>query len=141
VQTTELARRAGVKVSTVRFYERSGVLPVPDRTANGYRDYRESDVRRMRFLRRGQELGFTLAELNAFDRFSQNARAGNVSAGEVAEAAEQKLREIDEKVADLQRTSLAIKDLLEMQCVDPSVPCPIVSALAGEYADISIQSA
>jgi hypothetical protein len=46
-----------------------------------------------------------------------------------------KLREIDEKVADLQRTSLAIKTLLEVQCVDASAPCPIVSALAGEDGD------
>jgi DNA-binding transcriptional MerR regulator len=132
VQIAELARRAGVKVSTVRFYERSGVIAEPERTASGYRDYRESDVRRMRFLRRGQELGFTLAELREFDRLSQTARAGSVSAGDVAEVAAQKLREIDEKVADLQRTSIAITSLLEAQCVDPSVPCPIVSALAGE---------
>jgi DNA-binding transcriptional MerR regulator len=135
VQIAELARRAGVKVSTVRFYERSGVLAEPERTAGGYRDYRESDVRRMRFLRRGQELGFTLAELHDFDRFSETVRAGSVSAGDVAEAAAQKLREIDEKVADLQRTSLAIKTLLEVQCIDASAPCPIVSALAGEDGD------
>lgn len=135
MQIAELARRAGVKVSTVRFYERSGVLDEPERTAGGYRDYRESDVLRMRFLRRGQELGFTLAELHEFDRLSQTVRAGSVSAGDVAEAAEQKLREIDEKVADLQRTSFAIKSLLGAQCVDLSVPCPIVSALAGQQGD------
>ncbi|MDY7526358.1 MULTISPECIES: MerR family transcriptional regulator [unclassified Cryobacterium] len=128
----ELALRAGVKISTVRFYERTGVLAKPERTNSGYRDYRDSDVRRMRFLRRGQELGFTLAELHEFDRFSQTVRAGSVTAGDVAEVAAQKLREIDEKIADLQRTSLAIKGLLEVQCVDASVPCPIVSALAGQ---------
>lgn len=131
MRIAELARLAKVKVSTVRFYERSGVLAEPERTTGGYRDYRETDVVRLRFLRRGQELGFTLAELHYFDRLSQAARSGGASAGDVAAAAAQKLQEIDEKVADLQRTRSAISDLLDAQCVDPSVPCPIVSALAG----------
>ncbi|SMQ57775.1 MerR family transcriptional regulator, mercuric resistance operon regulatory protein [Plantibacter sp. VKM Ac-1784] len=127
----ELARLAKVKVSTVRFYERSGVLAEPERTTGGYRDYRQTDVVRLRFLRRGQELGFTLAELHDFDRLSQAVRSGGASAGDVAAAAARKLQEIDEKVADLQRTRSAISDLLDAQCVDPSVPCPIVNALAG----------
>jgi DNA-binding transcriptional MerR regulator len=131
VRIAELARLAKVKVSTVRFYERSGVLAEPERTTGGYRDYRETDVIRLRFLRRGQELGFTLAELHDFDRLSRAVRAGGASAGDVAAVAAQKLQEIDEKVADLQRTRAAISDLLDAQCVDPSVPCPIVRALAG----------
>jgi DNA-binding transcriptional MerR regulator len=131
VRIAELARLAKVKVSTVRFYERSGVLAEPERTAGGYRDYREADVIRLRFLRRGQALGFTLTELHDFDRLSRAARSGGASADDVAVAAAQKLREIDEKMADLQRTRSAITALLEAQCIDPSAPCPIVSALAG----------
>ncbi|CAH0250654.1 MerR family transcriptional regulator [Plantibacter cousiniae (nom. nud.)] len=53
MRIAELARLAKVKVSTVRFYERSGVLAEPERTTGGYRDYRETDVVRLRFLRRG----------------------------------------------------------------------------------------
>ncbi|WP_372983780.1 MerR family DNA-binding transcriptional regulator [Microbacterium sp.] len=52
-----LAARADVKVSTIRFYERAGLLPTPHRSANGYREFDEEDVRHVRFLRRGQELG------------------------------------------------------------------------------------
>jgi DNA-binding transcriptional MerR regulator len=59
----ELAARSGVSIDTVRFYERRGVLPAPERLASGYRTYSESTVERLRFARRLQELGFTLDEI------------------------------------------------------------------------------
>jgi DNA-binding transcriptional MerR regulator len=131
MQISELARRAGVKVSAVRFYERSGALPEPDRTSNGYRDYGEDDALRLLFLRRGQELGFTLAELTEFVSFSDQARHGEVPAEDVTAAAVGKLRDIDDRIADLQRTRAAISALLADRCDDTSAPCPIITALAG----------
>ena len=80
---SELAAHAGVKVSTIRFYERAGLLPAVKRGANGYREYDEDDARHVRFLRRGQELGFTLTELSAFAALT----GGAVSASIVTEAA------------------------------------------------------
>src|SRR5881397_809545 len=59
----ELARAVGVGVSTVRYYERAGLLPQPDRTASSYRLYRDEAVARLRFIRRAQQLGFTLEEI------------------------------------------------------------------------------
>ena len=63
MRTGELARNAGVNLQTIRFYEREGLLPKPARTVSGYRSYQESDLERVIFIRRNQQLGFTLAEI------------------------------------------------------------------------------
>jgi DNA-binding transcriptional MerR regulator len=63
MRSGELARNAGVNLQTIRFYERQGLLPKPERTASGYRSYQQSDLERVLFIRRNQELGFTLAEI------------------------------------------------------------------------------
>jgi MerR family copper efflux transcriptional regulator len=63
MRTGELARNAGLNLQTIRFYERQGLLPKPERTASGYRSYQQSDLERVLFIRRNQELGFTLAEI------------------------------------------------------------------------------
>lgn len=128
--TSDLAHAAGVAVSTLRFYERQGLLDEPSRGPNGYRDYTDDDVRTVRFLRRGQELGFTLGELSSFQRMSAASRAGGAIAGEVAEHARAKIDEIDERIADLAATRDAIVSLLATQCLDPATPCPVVEALA-----------
>ncbi|SDH15510.1 DNA-binding transcriptional regulator, MerR family [Pseudomonas benzenivorans] len=60
-----LSRESGVNLETIRFYERSGLLPAPKRSASGYRHYEALDVRRLRFVRRGRELGFSLEEIKA----------------------------------------------------------------------------
>ncbi|MEP7765761.1 MerR family transcriptional regulator [Sanguibacter sp. 25GB23B1] len=130
MRIAELAARARVKVSTVRFYERRGVLAAPSRTSSGYRDYDDAALRQLRFLRRGQELGFTLAELVEFTELSTGLRSGTVDARSVAVAARGKLDEIDARIVDLHRTRDAIEALLSQQCLDPSAPCPVVSALA-----------
>ena len=63
MRTGELARQAGVNLQTIRFYEREGLLLEPLRTASGYRSYQPSDLERVLFIKRNQELGFTLAEI------------------------------------------------------------------------------
>lgn len=63
MRTGELAHEAGVNLQTIRFYERQGLLPKPERTASGYRSYERSDLERVLFIRRNQELGFTLSEI------------------------------------------------------------------------------
>ena len=129
MRIAELAARARVKVSTVRFYERRGVFAAPPRTTSGYRDYDEDALQRLQFLRRGQELGFTLTELTEFTTMSAGLRSGVVDAHAVTAAAAGKLDEIDARIRDLQRTRDAIGALLSDQCLDPSAACPIVSAL------------
>lgn len=130
MRISELARRAQVPVSTIRFYERRGTLPVPARALNGYRVYSSEDVRIVRYLRRGQELGFTLGELSAFARLSEETRAAGTVAHDVARQAHDKITEIDARIADLTRTRDAIAGLLDAQCLDPRAACPIIDALA-----------
>lgn len=125
----ELAASAGVKVSTVRFYERRGLLPSPARTPNGYRAYDAEDVRRVRFLRRGQDLGFGLAELAEVLALSGRVRDGLVPGEEVVRRSGAKLDEISARIADLERMRAALLGLLADPCPEPGSPCPVVAAL------------
>lgn len=134
MRITELARRAGVRTSTVRYYERSGLLAEPARTHGGYRDYDDEAVTTLRFLRRGQQLGFTLAELAAFTALSAAVRGGAISRDEVDAVAQAKLREIEARIEDLRRTRDALAGLLEAECLDPDAACPVVAAL-GDLPD------
>lgn len=124
----ELARSAGVPVSTVRFYERRGLVAPADRSPAGYRHFDVGDAVRVRFLKRAQELGFTLAELGTMLQLS---RQRGVLRGDVELAARAKLDEIDARIADLQRVRGAIDSLLDAECPGPDEPCPVVAALAG----------
>jgi DNA-binding transcriptional MerR regulator len=127
MRTGQLARRAGVKDTTLRFYERAGMLAPPQRGANGYRDYGEEDLARVRFIRRAQELGFTLTELRAF--LALSSRGGALPAR--AEAfAQTKLAEIDARVRDLRRMKRAILGLLACGGAKPGAACPVVASLA-----------
>ena len=125
----ELAASAGVKVSTVRFYERRGLLPAPVRAANGYREYGGEDVRRVRFLRRGQDLGFGLTELAEVLELSGRVRDGLVPGEEVARRGGEKMAEISARIADLERMRTALSGLLAGPCPEPGAPCPVVAAL------------
>lgn len=124
---SELAAAAGVRISSIRFYERRGLLASPERSPGGYREYDQGDVDRVRYLKRGQELGFTLAELGGLTSLS--GTPGPLS-GEIAELGRAKLGEIDQRIDDLVRVRGALAGLLEAQCIEPDVPCPIVSALS-----------
>jgi MerR family transcriptional regulator, copper efflux regulator len=124
----ELARSAGVPVSTVRFYERRGLVAPAERSAAGYRHFDVDDATRVRFLKRAQELGFTLAELGTMLQLS---RQRGVLRGEVELAARAKLDEIDARIADLERVRGAIASLLDVDCPGPDEPCPVVAALTG----------
>lgn len=97
----ELAKRSGVSIDTVRFYERRGVLPPPERQPSGYRVYDDATMERIRLAKELQALGFTLSEvidaLHSFD-------AGDPSCSEERWRLEKVLERIDDKVAELRRT-------------------------------------
>ena len=93
----QIARSVGIKVVTIRFYEAEGLVPAPARTAAGYRDFAPDVIARLRFIRRAQELGFTLPELRAFLALSD----GRVpSRAEVEAAALEKLDELARGIVD-----------------------------------------
>src|SRR6516225_4805018 len=104
----QIARRAGVGVETVRFYERQGLLEEPDRRESGYRQYTEEVVFRLRFIRRAKELGFTLKEIQELVAFRSDQSA---TRADVRRQAKAKIADIEGKIRDLQRMKEALLKL------------------------------
>lgn len=129
----ELAREAGVNVQTVRYYERRGLLEEPPRRASGYRDYPESDVARLGFIRRAQALGFTLTEIG--ELLSLRVDPQTTSA-DVHRRVEEKLAEVEAKLAELQRIRGALRDLASScKAHGPVGDCPFLEALEAQDGD------
>ncbi len=125
---TETAREAGVNVQTIRYYERRGLLPRPHRRTSGYREYEADAVRVVRFIKRAQELGFSL------DEVEQLIRLRGVASGErhrVRAIAERKIAEIDRKLTSLRSMRRALAGLVEACHGGGAATCPIIEALAG----------
>jgi DNA-binding transcriptional MerR regulator len=112
----EIARRAGVTVDSVRFYERRGVLPTPPRRASGYRQYSEATVERIRFAKSLQALGFTLDEVADVLR---GVDAGIASCERDRPRFEAVLARIDERIAELNRIRRDLRSTLR-RCRDGS---------------------
>jgi len=125
--SSQLARRAGVSVEALRFYERRGLLEPPPRTAAGYRQYPPQAVTRLLFIKRAQELGFTLREVA--ELASLRLEPGT-DCGDVKRRAEGKLADIEAKIKTLQRMRKALRGLTSA-CAGrgPLSACPIIDAL------------
>jgi Hg(II)-responsive transcriptional regulator len=123
-----LAKRAGVGIDTVRYYERSGLLPPKARLASGYRRYSEVELSRLRFIRRAQALGFTLKEVRELLALSRRRDVARVK-----RAAQEKLATIEQRISDLQRMRTALMSLIAA-CPGNgrAEECPILKALGGE---------
>jgi Hg(II)-responsive transcriptional regulator len=122
-----VASGAGVNIQTLRYYERRGLLEAPERTASGYREYPPETVRLIRFVKRAQDLGFTLREIEELIAL-RDARGRRRS--DVRALAEAKIRDIDEKLAQLQAMRSALDVLVERcACRDHRPVCPILEAL------------
>ncbi|KAF1685556.1 heavy metal-responsive transcriptional regulator [Pseudoxanthomonas broegbernensis] len=128
----QLARQTGVAIDTIRYYERQGLLPAARRGANGYRQYGPADTRRLRFVRRAKELGFSLEEIGSLLALS-DARGADMA--QVRVTAQEKLVMIQERIDELQRVRNALRDLVEA-CPGHGAlqDCPIMGALAEEAA-------
>lgn len=126
----EIAAEAGVNIQTLRYYERRGLLVPPTRRASGYREYAPSDVQRVRFIRRAQDLGFTLQEIG--DLLALQSDAAH-SCGVVEQRASVTLDRIDEKITDLKRMRTALATYVNA-CRDQRSleTCPLLVALGGE---------
>src|SRR3954451_17023987 len=108
LRTGELAKRAGVNVETLRFYEREGLMPEPPRRGSGYREYPAESVQRIRFIKRAQELGFSLREVR--ELLALRVERGTTCA-DVRLKAQEKAREIRQKIADLKAIQRALETL------------------------------
>jgi MerR family copper efflux transcriptional regulator len=125
-----IAKRVGVAIDTIRYYEREGLLPPPARRASGYRSYGEGTLTQLRFIRRAKGLGFTLDEIRELLALSHDRQHG-VKA--VKRRAQQRLLIIDARIADLQRVRAGLATLIEA-CPGHGAPeqCPILCALTDE---------
>lgn len=127
LRTGEVAARSGVNVQTLRYYERRGLLKEPDRRASGYRRYPQDAVQLIRFIKRAQELGFTLTEIEDLLRLRTDQRA---SCLQVRTRAQAKIESIDEKLRSLRAMKRALGVLVSSCTSDGSVrECPILEAL------------
>lgn len=129
LSTAEVATRAGVNVQTVRYYERRGLVPVPPRKASGYRLFDAAYVDRIRFIKRAQDLGFTLAEVE--ELLSLRATPGGPSS-RVRDRTLDKIREVEDKIRDLEEIRRALLDLTAAcDGTRATDDCPILQALDG----------
>jgi MerR family mercuric resistance operon transcriptional regulator len=122
----ELSKRSGVKVETIRYYERVEMLPAPPRAANGRRVYGATDLRILAFIRRSRELGFSLEDIRALLRLGGSAKA---SCGEVREIAARHLEDIRAKLDDLTKLERLLAKTVA-RCSGKTAPdCPVLDIL------------
>jgi len=124
----QLARAAGVKIQTIRFYERRGLLKQPRRLPSGYRDYPAGAVRIITFIKRNQELGFSLKEIGQ----TLNAiAAGSPAALNRSADIQKRIQALDEQILALQMTRDHLASCLEAcVCRDGDSPCPGSASVA-----------
>lgn len=103
-----LAKETGVGVETVRFYERKGLIRQPNKRGGGYRQYEPDDVKRISFIKRAQELGFTLKEIQDLLEMNTNTRA---TCSDIKTKADLKINEVKAKIKDLQRMKAALEEV------------------------------
>jgi Zn(II)-responsive transcriptional regulator len=124
----QLAKRAGVAIDTVRYYERNAMLTPAGRLESGYRRYGETELKRLRFIRRAKVLGFTLADIRELLSLSDERNVAKVKL-----AAEAKLAEVEQRLAELERIRNGLRSLIAA-CPGHgrAESCPILNALNEE---------
>lgn len=118
----KLAEAGGVGVETVRFYQRKALLAIPD-NSQGMRRYGDDDLRRLKFIRKAQAAGFTLAEIKeliALDAGRDRKRARELAAARISA--------LDDKIEELQRARKALTRLARECAQGERGPCPILES-------------
>ena len=125
-----LAREAGVNLETVRYYERQGLLAKPPRSASGYRLFPSDAARRLRFIRRAQELGFSLKEIRELLSLRVSRRT---TSADIRTRAEAKIVDIEAKIKSLESMKKTLRKLTRVcDGCSPVAECPILESLDGE---------
>jgi len=129
----EIAKRSGIGIETVRFYERKGLIEEPPRTDSGYRQYPEEAVGRIRFIRRAKELGFALKEISELLSLRVDP---DTTCADVREQTELKIADVEEKIRALQTIKTALEKLA-VSCTGsgPTSECPFLEALDSQEND------
>lgn len=120
-----LAGAVGVNVETIRFYQRRGLLPEPERTYGRIRRYGESDLKRVLFIKSAQRLGFSLDEISELLRLEDGTHCH-----EASDLAEHKLKDVRERLADLTRMEAVLSQLVRAcHAREGNVSCPLIASL------------
>ena len=122
----EAAEQAGVNVQTLRYYERRGLLTKPPRRASGYREFPDDAVRVVRFIKRAQELGFSLDEVEDLLKLRRGSR---LNRKQIRSVAERRVRQIEQKITELARMRAALRRLVHACHEGTTLDCPIIEAL------------
>jgi MerR family transcriptional regulator, mercuric resistance operon regulatory protein len=124
-----LSDETGVNVETIRYYEREGLLPRAPRTAGGHRVFGKAHLRRLFFIRRSRELGFSGTEVRALLRLVD----GGYTCGVVRDLTLRHLADVRAKIADLRRLEQTLA-AISSKCAGDDLPdCPIVEALSADH--------
>tara|TARA_R110001592_G_scaffold27763_5_gene102653 strand:- start:13393 stop:13791 length:399 start_codon:yes stop_codon:yes gene_type:complete len=122
----KLSSQTGVNIETIRYYEKEGILPAPPRTEGGHRLYSEEHLRRLTFVRRSRELGFSLNEIRTM---LDMVDGGNLTCSEVKDVTVKHLENVRDKISDLQKLEKTLKAIAS-QCKGNKTPdCPIIDSL------------
>ncbi|MFD0917567.1 Cu(I)-responsive transcriptional regulator [Pseudahrensia aquimaris] len=124
----EAARQSELPPKTIRYYEEIDLIK-PTRASNGYRDYSEQEVHRLRFLQRARSLGFTIDECRLLLSLYEDEHRASA---DVKEIANQKVIEIDRKIKELRSLKKTLSTLAENCHGDDKPDCPIIDDLAGK---------
>jgi len=124
----QIAEEVGINVETIRYYEKLKLLPKPKRRESRYRIYDETDLKRLSFIKRAKELGFTLKEIKELFglKIDSDARCGDVK-----HLTEHKLKDVDNRISDLKKIRHVLVKLIT-QCVNEEVSsneCPILESI------------
>lgn len=123
----ELSARTGVNIETIRYYERIGVMPAPQRKNGRHRIYEESHVRRLTFVRRGRELGFALDDMRTLLALADRGEAACL---ETKEMTLRHLADVRGKIASLRKLERALRDMTDACRPGRQRSCPILDSLS-----------
>jgi MerR family mercuric resistance operon transcriptional regulator len=131
MRISEAAAASGCHLETIRYYERLGLLPQANRLTNGYRDYGDGDVDRLRFIVRGRDLGFSLEEIR---RLLALSASSELSCTEVDRLARQQLAAVNERISELRRMARELKRTIDSCARQSCGECSILGALQQRIA-------
>ena len=122
-----LSERSGVHIETIRYYEKTGLLPDPPRTDAGYRVYSAAHATRLRFILRARELGFSMEDIRGLMGLGDGAAP---TCAEVKERTERHLADVRARIADLRRIESVLATTAS-RCSGAEVPdCPVLDAIS-----------
>lgn len=134
----QAAKASGVSAKMIRYYEQTGLIPKADRRESGYRDYSDTDVHMLRFVRRSRDLGFSVAEIQELlDLWRDEGRAS----AEVKRLAQNHIDDLHKRIAALQEMTNTLSKLVCACHGDDRPNCPILEGLSSDSddEDLSIQ--